>query len=138
MPRWLYPLWKNIRVTDEQEQPQKICVEVEGAGMTDKEIVFGQKTRLTFRIPPTKVSGKNIFLGCSVVPFGLRFSTSKNEWYQGVSLPCEDVELNFSFIAPTKEEWKDTVTPGFAIAFDVDGQIVFEQFLQVRFVSELS
>jgi hypothetical protein len=132
---------EEIKMTDVNEkttQDDFYCV-LEGDGVGEGEVLFGSAVRLTFHIPALLVAKNGISLGLSVIPCGLRYiEIDKCEWYKSVPVPCEETKVSFSFIVPDEEDWKNAITPGFAFVLDADGLVVCQEFLPVRFVSELS
>ncbi|MCK9351234.1 MAG: hypothetical protein WCT49_01650 [Candidatus Paceibacterota bacterium] len=100
------------------------------------EVQFGTAVRLTFCIPALAVTPHEISFGLSVHPYGLRYlGKIEHEWYRLIHVPCEETEVNFDFIAPTEEEWKSSLTPGFAVVLDTEGLINYQDFLRIQFIS---
>jgi len=114
-------------------------ITIDGDGVCGKEVLFGSRVRLRFHFPPIIPFVPDLFFGVSTTPYGLFFAgITESGWYKMVQPPFEKEVLDFSFVAPTEKEWGNSLTPGFVLSCDLGGCFVYQEFVAVRFVSELS
>ena len=136
----IHPAFQDRKIAEVdscREIPKVFYVTLEGDGVCGDDVLLGTDVRLIFHIPKLTISGPEIQLGFSVIPCGFHYPEKNSEkWYQTIRVPCEETEVCFLLRAPTPEEWKNDITPGFSFGLDAGGLIVYQKFIvPVRLVA---